>query len=83
MGHFVYVSDASDAPRERAVGLFADARDVSSIHECAELLGVCDMTIRRLISRGELESIRVGKAVRVTKPALIRFVESQEAAYDI
>lgn len=78
MAHLVLVPDATDPPQPAQVELFAGARDVNTVHQAAELLGVCDMTIRRLVANGALESVHIGRAVRVTKSALVRFIENQE-----
>lgn len=36
-----------------------------TVAECAELLGVEHKTVRRLIDRGELPALRVGRVLRI------------------
>ncbi len=78
MAHLVLVPDVTDPPPQHHIELFAGAKDVNSVNECAELLGVCPMTIRRLIARGELDSVHIGTRVKVTKSALVNFITKQE-----
>lgn len=77
MAHFVLVPDITDQPPQQHVGLFADVKDVLSVPQAAEVFGVCPQTVRRLIASGELASVHVGRSVRITKQALIDFIESQ------
>lgn len=44
--------------------------------EVASALGVCQKTVREIISRGELPSHRVGGALRVTSSDLDAYIES-------
>ena len=76
-GRFVFVPDVADPPSVEHVELFAGVKDVNSVPEVAEAFGVCQQTIRRLIASGELESIHIGRAVRVTKTAMLDFIERQ------
>ena len=80
MAHLVLVADPTDEPQKAPgrVELFPDVKDVNSVPEVAQAFGVCPQTIRRLIASGELECIRIGRAVRVTKKAMVEFIESQE-----
>ncbi len=70
-GRIVYLSEV---PADQPPQMFADVPDVLNVSRCAEVLGVSAQTIRRLVASGELPSIRVGRSVRVTKAALLRFV---------
>lgn len=36
-----------------------------SVEEAAEQVGVCAMTIRRLIAEGEIPAVRIGRSVRL------------------
>jgi excisionase family DNA binding protein len=45
-----------------------------SIPHIAEHLGVCTKTVRRLIQSGELISLRVGSAIRVTETDLVAYL---------
>ena len=78
MAHFILVADPPEESAPGRMELFADVADVNSVPKVAEAFGVCPQTIRRLIASGELASIHVGRAVRVTKTAMINFVQSQE-----
>ena len=80
MAHLVLVADPPEETAPGRVELFADVADVNSVPQVAAAFGVCPQTIRRLIASGELASIHVGRAVRVTKEAMIHFVESQEVS---
>ena len=76
-GKFVFIPDTAEAPSVERVELFADAKDVNNVREVAEAFGVCQQTVRRLIASGELESVHIGRAVRVTRQAMIDFFVSQ------
>lgn len=45
------------------------------VAEVAELLGVCERTVRRLIAGGELRHHRIGHAVRVSEADLRAYLE--------
>lgn len=77
MAHFVLVPDAPDETAPGRVELFVGVKDVNNVREVAEAFGVCQQTIRRLIASGELESVRVGRSVRVTRQAMIDYFVSQ------
>ncbi len=51
------------------------------IHEAAELLNVSKTTVRRLLASGALEAIKVGRAVRVDRDDLDRYVAEHRYAY--
>ena len=48
-----------------------------SYRQAAERLGVCEKTVMRLCSRGELTTYRVGRAVRVLSSSLREYLERQ------
>lgn len=48
--------------------------EVFTPNEVAELLKCNPKTIRRLFDRGDLEFIRLGRHLRVTRPQLERFL---------
>lgn len=73
-GRIVYLSEVPSAGEVR---MFADEPDVMSVAKVAELLDVAPATIRREISRGNLECVHVGTCVRVTKAALLRYLGEQ------
>lgn len=76
-GHFVYVPDETE-PAADSIGMFSGMKDVNSVREVAEAWGVCEQTVRRLIASGALQSVRIGRSVRVTRGALIEFITNQE-----
>lgn len=76
-GQFVFVPDSAHLPSVERVELFAGVKDVNTVSEVAEAFGVCTQTIRRLIASGELQSVHVGRAVRVTRQAMIDYFVSQ------
>lgn len=57
--------------------MFASYPIAGSVDDAAQALGVCPKTIRSLINKGELGSIRVARTVRVTRDQLRTFVASQ------
>lgn len=54
-----------------------EGRGGTSIRVGSPVLGTCTRTVRRLIWRGELRSVRVGRLVRVEVAALRAYVESR------
>lgn len=48
-----------------------------SVREVADRLGVHPETVRRLIHDGRLEAVRIGRVLRVPRPAIQRFVDVQ------
>ena len=54
---------------------FDDELDGMTVFEVAERLGVVPATIRREIKRGKLKAIHVGRSVRITKAALLKYVK--------
>jgi excisionase family DNA binding protein len=46
----------------------------------AAYLGVSLSTIHRLISQGRIETVKVGRCVRITEQALARFIKSNGSA---
>lgn len=73
-GRVVYITEV---PKANEVKLFENEPDVMKVPQVADLLGVAPATIRREIARGRLDVIHVGSAVRITKTALLRYVEEQ------
>lgn len=58
--------------------LFANEPDIFDMQHAADLLGVTKKTIQREISRGRLRSIHVGSRVRITKQALVEYIQECE-----
>ena len=69
------VMNSSEVPPAPKVEPFAPEPDVMDAAKAAELLGVATATIRREIDRGNLEAFHVGRCVRITKKALIAYLE--------
>ena len=74
-GRVVYLTEV---PQSNEVKLFEHEPDVMTKQHVADLLGVTLKTISREIQRGRLECFHVGTRVRITKAALLRYVEEQE-----
>ena len=46
-----------------------------SVEESAELLGIGRGTAYRAVARGEIPALRLGRRLRIPKPALLRLLE--------
>jgi len=57
--------------------LFRDVPDMATKKQAADALQVDPKTITRLIDRGELKAVHIGRSVRIPKTALLEYVESQ------
>ena len=77
MGRVIYIPDPAEVKSVDRVELFADVKDVCNVAEVAEAFGVCVQTVRRLIASGELASVHIGSAVRVTKTAMLEYITRQ------
>lgn len=75
MAELTIVNETTAPSRE----LFVGFPDLNTVNESAEALNVCPKTVRRLIASGELPVVRVGRAVRITKRALVDYVNGREA----
>lgn len=58
-------------------GLDAEVK-MHTKHEVADYLKVSIATIDRLIRSGQIETLKIGRSVRITDKALRRFLASQE-----
>jgi excisionase family DNA binding protein len=47
--------------------------------EIAEVLRISSMSVYRLIERGEIQAIRVGRSFRITEGELARYIARQES----
>ena len=54
------------------------ADEVLTVEEAAAFLKVCHMTVRKLLKNGELPGRRVGKQWRLTKRALLHYIDGEE-----
>ena len=52
-------------------------KQVYTVDEAAELLGMNDQTVRRWCRDGELEAAKMGRSYRISKPALEAFWRSR------
>lgn len=50
-------------------------RDLLTLHETAITLGVSVRTVRRLIDRGHLARVKIGKSVRISRDVLQALIE--------
>ncbi len=75
MAKFILMQDPEECGKP--FELFTDAKDVNSVAEVAQHFGVYERTVRNLIAKGELESIRIGTCVRVTKSAMLDFINQE------
>lgn len=73
-GRIVYITEV---PKTNEVRLFENDPDIMSVQQVAQLLGAVPAMVRREIQRGSLECIHVGRSVRITKTALLRYVGEQ------
>jgi len=48
-----------------------------SVNECAELLSLHPMSVRKIIARGKIPAVRIGRTVRVDLRALEAQLEAQ------
>lgn len=51
-----------------------------SCRQCAELLGLHEMTIRVMVNRGTLPGVKIGGAVRIDTVKLEKVLEAQSLA---
>jgi excisionase family DNA binding protein len=61
-------------PTAAAMGLQRDPPALMSVKEAAMLLHVSAKTIRRLIERGELRAVRIGRSVRLRSVDVSRII---------
>lgn len=49
--------------------------ELLTVTEVAEVLRICKMTIYRAAKEGELDSIRVGRSIRVPREAVVTYLK--------
>ena len=54
--------------------------DIYTYRTAAEYLGVSERTIWNLVDSGKIVCFRVGRQVRITRDALLAFIQQQEGA---
>ncbi|MFW5991680.1 MAG: helix-turn-helix domain-containing protein [Halanaerobiaceae bacterium] len=47
-----------------------------SVKEASKILSVTEQTVRNLITRGELDKVKVGRAVRIKEQDLMEYIEN-------
>lgn len=57
--------------------MIVDSKRLLSVLEAAEILSVCERTVHNLTKRGQLPSVRVGRALRYDPAQLQKFIEQQ------
>lgn len=55
----------------------SDAPSVVTVGEAARIARVCPRTIRAEIAAGRLRAVRFGRALRILKAELIRYLEGR------
>lgn len=50
-----------------------------TIPEAASALALCERTVRKLIRRGELTQVSIGRSVRISTRSLEQFVAARES----
>jgi excisionase family DNA binding protein len=50
-----------------------------SVNEACVLLGICDMTVYRLIATNRLESVKIGRRRLITADSIRRLASSEVA----
>lgn len=55
--------------------MFETVPDVFDVKELAEILGIGMNTTYNLVRSGKIDSVRVGKQIRISKVALIEFMK--------
>lgn len=58
------------------------AHPLLTIPEVAQRLGVSSSTVRRLVDRGELARVRVGRSVRFREADLAGLIDSRNSAHE-
>lgn len=71
MGRVVYLSET---PPADGFKMWEGYPDCMSATQAADALGVSIATMRRLIATGALRVAHVGRAVRITKTALLEYI---------
>lgn len=58
----------------KGIRSIADCPLVMDVAQAARVVGASETAVRDLIRRGELPSFRVGRFVKIARPALARFI---------
>lgn len=76
-GKWEYILEASPKEVSTLVTDLDDMPDILTISELQEVLRVGRSTAYRLISSSEIQSIRIGKSIRIPKKYVKEFLEQQ------
>jgi excisionase family DNA binding protein len=63
-----------NTPSTPVVFVYADDLHAFTFSQVAERLGISLATVERMVARGELRELRVGRAVRISAPELRRYI---------
>ena len=69
----------NESPR-RKKGMRNEKKDMYTKQTLAAYFGVSLSTIHRLTAQGKIETIKVGRSVRITDQAVARFIKSNGSA---
>ncbi len=66
-------------PQQRPLAeLSHDGRLLLRVEEAAHLLGVSRATVYNLLASGELPGVKIGRAVRVSRATLLKWISDRE-----
>lgn len=69
-----------DNPNAITVAAVPGSPALLTVAATAETLGVCRQTVWNLINRGELESIKIGRARRIKAASVLALINGESAA---
>lgn len=58
--------------------MFNEYRDVMTVKETAEALGICEAAVYRMVKENTIGSHRVGRRILIPKVCLIQYVKSAQ-----
>ena len=58
--------------------MFNEYRDVMTVKETAEALGICKAAVYRMVKENTIGSHRVGRRILIPKTCLIQYVKSAQ-----
>jgi excisionase family DNA binding protein len=70
-----HANDDPDNTPQSTKSLTPD-QDLLTVTEVATALRVSKMTVYRLVTQGDIDSIRAGKSIRILKAALTRYLNA-------
>lgn len=65
---------------EQPPAMFADFPDVMSTSQAAKALGCSETWLRQAVARGAVRSFHVGRNIKISRVALLEFIEKGGAA---